>query len=871
MLGKFMGNIDAIRRLAALLAALMILAIIYFATDVGRQLSSLATASSDNVQWALSQAEVEAKELETIAAVEDLEEEPDLTAVRTRYDILYSRYSTLRESSLYSGLREDPRVASAIENLSVFFDETIPIIDGPDPALRSFLPELSDAARAAHGEMRQVALAGIEVFSKLSDDRRNSVARTLFDIAVLSALLFLALVVLIFLLLSILERMEVTTRNLRETKDRMQTIVDNSLDAIVVADLDGHIVEFNRAAERIFGYSREAALGRPMGELIVPDPLRTGTGTGMADSAEGEDRRILGKGIVQLEARRASGEIFPVDVALATAEASDDRLIIGFMRDISQRLEGETELRDARDRAIAGEKSKAELLAVMSHEMRTPLNGMLGTLELIQPDRLDDETRRYLGIVRRSGDALLSHVNDVLEISRLDADKMLIDARPFDLVALMREVIDSQEGSARENGNRIELSIADPALHEVWGDESRTRQILFNLVGNAVKFTKEGTIALEAECEDGLESVMIRVIDSGIGIEDEDIDRIFEDFVTIDASYGRASGGTGLGLGISRRLAKALGGELGAESVPGEGSVFWLRLPLAPDHQMSVRPAGNDGMSQQVEDRAPTLPPLRILLVEDNPVNRLVAREMLERDGHTITEAHDGKEGVAAARESRYDLILMDISMPGLDGIEATAAIRADPAVDREIPIIATTAHALPDEISRFRDAGMTDILVKPLRRNDLRQTIAAAFGNIEHASADGHPADASETDLLDTEQVSALIGTLPADKIGALWNEFETELIALRQGIAEASGKDGNLDQLADAAHRTAGSAAVFGARRLNDLLRRTEAAARNRDPLEPFGTELESHWNETSAALENALLAGKTSDETSGTSVSI
>ncbi|MBM1220234.1 PAS domain S-box protein [Ponticoccus sp. SC2-23] len=857
MLDRFIANFDAIRRLMAFLAVMMILAIIYFADDVREQLSLLATASSDNVQWTLSQAEVEAKALETEAAVQHLAEEPDLSEVRIRFDILYSRVATLKESAVYASLRVDPRVESSTERLDAFFERTIPIIDGPDADLREFLPELAISANQAHADLRQFAIAGIEIFSRLSDDRRRSVSGTLIDIALLSAMLFLAFILLIYLLLSVLERMEVTANNLRLTKDRMQTIVDNSLDAIVVTDLEGRIVEFNRAAERIFGYSQETALGRPMGELIVPEHLRDMHERGMARYLEGGERHVIGKGIVQLDALRASGEVFPVDIALAAAESSDDHLIIGFMRDISKRLKAETELREARDRAIAGEKSKAELLAVMSHEMRTPLNGMLGTLELIDADGLDDATQHYLEIIRKSGNMLLGHVNDVLEISRLDADKLRIDARRFDLVALLREVIDSQDARARENGNVITLTPPDSSLHHVWGDEGRIRQIMVNLVGNAVKFTANGTITLEAECHDGLDDVEIRVIDSGIGIQEEDIDRIFQDFVTIDASYGRSSGGTGLGLGISQRLARALGGELGAESEPGDGSVFWLRLPLAPDSATQLSTNAAEHVEPEAAPAAPALPPLRVLLIEDNPINRLVAREMLERDGHSVVEAHDGREGVAAAHDGQFDLILMDISMPGLDGLEATEMIRADPAINSDIPIIATTAHALPDEIRRFRDAGMTDILVKPLRRQELRRILGAATRTHDGITDLGDAADQADQamlELLDMEQVMALSSTLRPERYAAVLRDFHTEARAFQASLANLPAGGADPERIANEAHRMAGSAAVFGTRRLNDLLVQIEDAARARDPLDRFGKDLEQCWSETEAALARA-----------------
>ncbi|MBS0124099.1 hybrid sensor histidine kinase/response regulator [Thetidibacter halocola] len=858
-----MGSKTTLRGLLVLVVALLMTALIYFVSDVRTQLHSLASASSDNVEWTLSQAEVEAMELESEAARQSVADQPRLSAVRLRFDILYSRVATLRDSPVYAELRADDGVAAALAELDTIFDRTTPVIDGPDAALQAQLPVLIAEARNAQGLLRQTALAGIEIFSRLSDQRRASISRTLLDIAALTTVLLLLLLLLVVALARLLRRMQNATSDLRQVSERMQTIVATSLDAIVVTDLDGKIIEYNEAAERTFGFSRAEAMGAEMSRLIVPEPVREMHRKGMEHYRTTREKHVIGHGIVQMQALHRDGTEFPVDLALAAARAPEGDIIIGFMRDISDRVEAENTLRKAHDRAVAGEKSKAELLAVMSHEMRTPLNGMLGTLELFDPDTLDARHRRYLRIIRNSGRTLLGHVNDVLDISRLDAGKMAMHRTRFDLVALLREIVEGQTGRAVERGNRLRLAPPSPALHEVHGDHNRIRHILLNLVSNALNFTRDGEVIIETECMSGLDEVEIRVIDTGIGIAEEDIERIFGDFVTVDASYRRATGGTGLGLAISRRLATAMGGTLGAESEPGEGSVFWLRLPLAPPHDSEGRTAAAEPECAEAPDhQGVAIPPLDILLVEDNPTNRMVAREMLERDGHHVVTAHDGREGVQAAQGRAFDAILMDISMPGMDGLEATRAIRARGNGLAEIPVIATTAHAMPEELDAFRAAGMTDVLVKPLSVAALRRALATAVGATTKAvdAPLDHPLD----QLLDQAHLSELVATLPAARLRTAYRAFLSEMDAFFDG-PPVTGAGADRAALVAEAHRLAGSAGVYGARALGDRLRLLErdAPGAATEDLDAAWRALCLCWKDTRAALRTSP-AAPVQDET-------
>nr|WP_245216521.1 PAS domain-containing hybrid sensor histidine kinase/response regulator [Sagittula salina] len=643
-----------------------------------------------------------------------------------------------------------------------------------------------------------------------------------------------------------------------ETRERLETIVSTSLDAVVVIDQTDRVIEWNGAAERVFGYTNREAVGAEMSSLIVPEHFRPMHRQAMQRYARTGVGRVVGRGIVQLEARHKDGSIFPVDLSLAEAQGPRGEIFVAFMRDITDRVRAEQALRRARDRAVAGEKQKAELLAVMSHEMRTPLNGILGTLDLCETEQLDEKNRRHLRIIRQSGEVLLSHVNDVLDISRLDAGKMPLRKRRFDLVALMREIIDSQTPRASALGNKLHLLPPSPELHNAYSDPDRLRQILLNLVSNAIKFTRNGRITLEADVSEGLNAVELRVTDTGDGIAAQDLGRIFDDFVTIDSSYGRRNTGTGLGLGISQRLAVALGGELGAESEPGDGSLFWVRLPMDPpaDAPVARIPANEP---QAAPPRA-----LDVLLVEDNAINREVARQMLERDGHRVTITEDGQQGLDAAAVRRFDVILMDISMPGLDGMTAARMIRAGKGPNVRTPIVATTAHALPEEVRAFRAVGMDRVLTKPITVASLRRTLTEMLGRGGVTTPDPEAAsggtDASQAlaetapPRIDAAHFREVTEELADDHLRAMLANCAKEIDRFLDHLPEAlAAPDPTFGSLSQEAHRLAGSAGVFGALPMAGLLRQFQTMARSEDlaALCTQGRELARCWDETCAEL--------------------
>jgi len=497
----------------------------------------------------------------------------------------------------------------------------------------------------------------------------------------------------------------------------------------------------------------------------------------------------------------------------------------------------------ARDEAVAGERAKAELVAVMSHEMRTPLNGIVGALEVLTTTKLDKTQTHMTDVMETSANMLLQHVNDVLDMSRLEAGAAEQIKRPFDPVDVTRELLRSLKMSAHNHGNTLELKALDPHFKLVLGDPAKLRQILTNLVGNAIKFTRNGTITVEIEPHPAQGLWELRVSDQGIGIAEEDFAKIFDDFVTLDPSYTRAQEGTGLGLAIVRRLVEHLGGEIGVESVLGEGSVFWVKLPTnmlshGPDAtDVATLPAGGLG------DEAPS-EHLSILLVEDNEINRVVAREMLEKLGHRVVEAHNGIEGVEIANLQKFDVILMDISMPEMDGLQATQLIKSGGGLNSDTPIHAVTAHAMPTDIERFGAAGMADVLIKPIGLDRLAGLLAA-----KPPSAPG----GNSGDLLwDRAVFDEMATAMGPDKLSTVLAQFTTEMNAACQGVFSVTHVD-DPAALKSEVHRLAGSAAIVGARALRETLHRAEAhldAANGADALRELAS-VEECWGNTQAAM--------------------
>ena len=377
--------------------------------------------------------------------------------------------------------------------------------------------------------------------------------------------------------------------------------------------------------------------------------------------------------------------------------------------DITARKQAERMLILARDRAEEMARAKASFLATMSHEIRTPMNGVLGMLHLLADSPLSPEQRDHLSTAQSSAESLLAIINDILDFSKLEAGQMKIEATGFNLARLVDDAVALLRPAATDKGLSLVAVLGSSVPRDVVGDPTRLRQVLSNLMSNAVKFTEKGGITLRVALEEdgtSLAKLRFEVIDTGIGIGPEESSSLFAEFVQADSSITRRFGGTGLGLSICKRLVEMMGGEIGFASMPGQGTTFWftMRVGLASVVDKAPPLAGT-----------PLLPPLSVLVAEDNPVNQKLTLTLLTRWGHRVTLACNGAEAVDRLLGESFDVVLMDVHMPGIDGLEATRRIRAMGGPMARVPIIAMTADVLEGDDAKCREAGMNGYVSKPV------------------------------------------------------------------------------------------------------------------------------------------------------------
>jgi PAS domain S-box-containing protein len=499
---------------------------------------------------------------------------------------------------------------------------------------------------------------------------------------------------------------------------RVSALLENATEAILMGLPDGTISTFNRAAEEMFGYAAHEIIGQKAHVLFGADveELHAQIQQRLTQSDDGAIVKAT-----EVTAVRKGGETFPAEYSLSRLRFDGEEHVLGIWRDLSAHKVSQAALLAAKEEAEAANRSKSEFLAAMSHEIRTPMNGVLGMAAALEGTPLTDEQRRLLGVVNESGQILMTLLSDILDLSKIEAGRMMYETTPFDASASIHAVAGLYAETAAAKALDYVIEIDDSARGWFVGDPTRYRQVLQNLVANALKFTETGRITVRASCEDqegGVAVLRTEVVDTGVGIAPRARAKLFQKFSQADASTTRRYGGTGLGLAISRQLVEALGGRIDVESKPGSGSRFWFSLPLG--RAEAPAPAENHAPAA-IEARSSTV---RILAAEDNETNQLVLKALLSHADAEVVFADNGAEALEAAKTGDFDLVLMDVQMPVMDGMTATRAIRALEGPRGAVPIVAVTADAMAEQVSKCLAAGMDAHISKPLRPEALFSVI---------------------------------------------------------------------------------------------------------------------------------------------------
>jgi two-component system sensor histidine kinase/response regulator len=518
-----------------------------------------------------------------------------------------------------------------------------------------------------------------------------------------------------------LERLALRARLERE-KDNLATMVASLPDAVVSLDPQQRVVMWNAAAERIFAAPAAQAVGLEFTRFVpqLPGAARAGTVADIGLPSEG--RRLAAPDApVQLPALRADGQPIQVELARSRWNQGSVGYTTFIVRDVTERALLLDELRRAKDAAEQASEAKSTFLANMSHEIRTPMNAIIGMTHLALQHVADARGRDYLGRIQQSAHHLLGILNDILDVSKIEADKLELEHIEFELQDVLDTFVNLVGDRAAAKDLALVFDVAPEVPRRLAGDPLRLGQVLVNYGNNAVKFTERGEIRVAVSLlERSGAQVLLRfaVRDTGIGIASDRLGRLFNSFEQADASTSRQYGGTGLGLSIARRLAQMMGGEVGVDSQPGEGSTFWFTARMSCPEQSAPQTAPSDPQAPSaLAETAPSS--VRVLVVDDNEVNLLIAREMLHAAGLSVETADNGAEALGRVTGGRFDVVLMDMQMPVMDGVEATRRIRQLPSLKR-LPVLAMTANAMAADRERCLQAGMDEVLVKPIARDDL-------------------------------------------------------------------------------------------------------------------------------------------------------
>ena len=732
--------------------------------------------------------------------------------LRNKIDIVLNKLLFLEntDSNMILGFNEEVKIL--MDPINQFVRKTVSIIDNVDEISFDNILILRDMVKRVRPKVSKNAFLVYRLAVIRSQEQQINFSKQLIWTSG-SAVFFLIMLAGLLLLLDQMLRSSIRRADeLTASSRQLALTVAGSMDAIIIADGFSKIIEYNTSAQGVFGWSREEIIGKTMEEIFFRSGLRDAYKNAMAQSLELSHTNAVDGVRVELTAWRKNGEEFEVELNMTYVERNDDAIYMAYIRDISDRKVAEKILIEARDRAERTDKAKSQFLAVMSHEMRTPLAGIIGVMDLLKTTKLTKKQDHYVQIATSSGEVMLEHINEALDITRIEGGALNLSPQEFNLPDLVRSLVEVLKPLASEKVLNLDFQIDSNIKTNFMGDSLRIRQILTNLLGNSIKFTDEGSIkfVIGHSYVSDVSTVKFKITDTGVGIAPENHEKIFEDFMAISSGDQRQTRGDGLGLSISRKIARQMGGDIIVESNINEGATFILSLPLVQVAKTDV--VEPKGLDIPVENSKK----INVLVVEDSITNREVLCDMLEGMGHKVIGAINGLEALGQVKKQIFDIIFMDINMPIMGGIEAVQKIRSGGGLNSKTYIAGLTAHGSDEFGVEAEQAGMDCYFTKPIRLVTLQKIISDVVS-----------ADPLKTPSELSPVLKELFETLGREKVLGVSKVFFEELSHFIQQCNQGIFSKDN-HALAEATHKIKGAAAMLGLDLLETTFAQLEIDAR-------------------------------------------